>query len=282
MTTTTARTSIAALLVSALLLAGCGGGDKDDPKPAADSSSDAASGSPSTADPTTDGETSELDKGSFYETIAKAQEEAGSFRSTTTTTTSGMTVVLEQEATYEGGKLLGHAKSTAQSPQQIESLVADGVIYLKVDGMGIPSGKWLKIDPEDPANAESPFAALAGLADPELALEAMGDLDALELVGPETVDGVETSHYRATMLTATYAEILGLPADTADVLPAKLPFNMWIDADNRPVKFELTLEVSGVESTTEQTYYDYGADIDVTVPADRDTVTPSELGLATS
>lgn len=282
MTTTTARASIATLLVSVLLLAGCGGGDDEDPKPAADSSSDAASGSPSAADPTTDGATSELDEDSFYETITRAQEEAGSFRSTTTTTNSGMTFVLEQEATYDDGQLLGHSKSTAQSPQQVESVVADGVVYLKVDGMGIPSGKWLKIDPEDPANADNPLAALAGLADPEVALEAVGDLESLKLVGPETVKGTETSHYRATVLTANYAEILGLPDDAADLLPAKLPMNMWVDADNRPVKFEMSFEVRGVESTTEQTYYDYGADIDVTVPADSDTVTPSELGLAAS
>lgn len=283
MTTTTARASIAGLLVSALLLAGCG--DNDDAEPtggSSDTSSEAPSADASSGSTDAGPGAPVLEKDTFYETIIRAQQDAGSYRSTTTTTSSGMKAVLELEATYEDGVLLGHAKSTAQSPQQVETVVADGVIYLKVDGLSIPAGKWLKIDPEDPANADSPFAGLVSLGDPELALQAMGDLAALDLVGPETVDGVEANHYRATMMTENYTELLMLPDDAADLLPPELPFDMWVDADNRPVKFTLAFEIAGQRTESEQTYYDYGADVDVTVPADRDTVTPADLGLATS
>lgn len=282
MTLTPARTSVAFILASALLLAGCGGDDAEPTGGSADASSDAPSAAASSGSTDADAGTPALEKDTFYESIIKAQQEAGSYRSTSTTTAAGMSAVLELEATYDGDKLFGHAKSAAQSAQQIESVVADGVIYLKADGMGVPAGKWLKIDPADPANADSPFAALAGVADPELALQAMGDLAALELVGPERVDGVETSHYRATMLTEKYTELLMLPDDAADLLPPKLPFDMWVDADNRPVKFTLSFDVAGQRTESEQTYYDYGADIDVDVPADRDTVTPTDLGLSTS
>lgn len=287
MTVKPARASIAALLASTLLLAGCGDGDKDsDTTPSGDSSSDTGS-SPSadgSTDPGTDaGQGSgsgELDKDSFYETVTKAQQDAGSYRSTSTTSSAGVDVVLDGEASYVDGELVAHAKSQPGNPQQVESIVAAGILYLKSDGMGVPAGKWLKLDPEAPENAGGPFAGLAAAADPEAALRAVGSLEQLDLVGPEKVEGVDTDHYRAVMSTANYAKVLGLPADVAKVLPPKLPFDMWIDEDDRPVKFTLTFEIDGVTSSTEQTYFDYGADIDVEVPADADTVTPTDIGLA--
>lgn len=279
------RVSVAAVLASTLLLAACGDGDtggSDGDKPGDGTSSEASDGSASTDASPSDGgvPSGALTEENFYEEIINAQREAGSYRSTSTTSSAGVSSVLEGEATYEGDALFGRAKSTAESPQQVESVVADGILYLKGEGLGAPAGKWLKLDPEDPDNAGSPFAGLAAVADPELALEAMGELNSLELVGPETVEGVEASHYRATMLTANYAKVLGLPADAAEILPPKLPFDMWIDEDNRPVKFTLAFEIDGIRSESEQTYFDYGADIDVEVPADRDTVTPAEIGLS--
>ncbi len=108
----------------------------------------------------------------------------------------------------------------------------------------------------------------------------MGDLDSLELVGAEEVDGVDADHYKAVMNTKSYAKVLGgLPADAATTLPKTIPFDIWIDGDNRPVKYEVSLSVQGVTTSTSQTYYDYGADVEVSVPKDSDTVPLSETGL---
>ncbi|KRB77116.1 hypothetical protein ASE01_10215 [Nocardioides sp. Root190] len=286
----TARTSIAALLASTLLLAGCSDGDKgaDNDKAGDGTSSDAGSPSPSdagTGDGSQDGDqgggtSGSLDKDTFYETITKAQQDAGSYRSTATTSAGGVDAVMDGEASYVDGALVARAKSQPGNPQQVESVIADGILYLKSDGMGVPAGKWLKLDPEDPANAGGPFAGLAAAADPEAALRAVGSLKELELVGSEKVGDVDADHYRAVMSTANYAKELGIPAEVADILPPQLPFDMWVDSENRPVKFTLTFEIEGVSSSTEQTYFDYGADIDIEVPADRDTVTPTEAGLA--
>lgn len=289
------RTSAALLVASALLLAGCGDDGKDgDAEPKGDASS--ASSSDATTDPSdatdsaTDasdasdasdggqGSATTLTTANFYDEIIKAQQDAGSYRSQSTTSTAGMKSLLEGEATYVDGELLGHAKSAAGNPQQIETVVAGGVLYIQAEGMGVPAGKWLAIDSNDPEQADSPLAGLAAVADPERALEAMGELDSLELVGPETVDGVRASHYKATMSTDNYAEVLGLPADAAELLPAQLPFDMWIDDENRPVKFILEFEIEGNRSKSEQTYFDYGADIDVQVPPAGSTVSPSDIG----
>ncbi|MCX6400507.1 MAG: hypothetical protein NTX33_11325 [Propionibacteriales bacterium] len=280
-----ARTAIAALLASTLLFAGCNDGDGGDgdakSTPLGGSSSDATSDAPtgaSTSEGSDDG-ASGLDKNEFFETIVRAQQDTGSFRSTTTTTAAGMKVVLNSEAVYEDGEFLGHGKSAPGSAQQVETVIASGVLYLKGDGLGIPAGKWVKLDPNDPKNADNPLAGLAAAADPEVALSAMGDLDSLELVGSEKVGGVDASHYRAVMKTETYADALGLPAETAKFLPAKLPFDMWIDEDNRPVKFTVSFDIGGTTSSTEQTYFDYGADLDIVTPKDSDTVPFSSLGI---
>ena len=276
-----ARTAIAALLASTLLFAGCNDGDDETKStPGGGSSSDTTSAATNGASTSegSDVDTSGLDKDAFFETIVRAQQDAGSFRSVTTTSAGGIDVVLDSEAIYQDGEFLGHGKSTPGSAQQVETVIASGVLYLKGEGLGIPAGKWVKLDPNDPDNADNPLAGLAAAADPQVALSAMGDLDSLELVGPETVGGVDASHYRAVMKTKTYADALNLPAEMARFLPAKLPFDMWIDEDNRPVKFTVSFDIGGTKSSTEQTYFDYGADLDVVTPKDSDTVPFSSLG----
>lgn len=286
MTLKTVPASIAALLAASVLLAGCNddsSGDSGDEKSgdATTSASTGASEDASTEASDTEGSSGsgELTTDNFFDEVIKAQQEAGSFKGRATTTTAGVSTTVETEATYVDGKPLSHGKTTADSQQQLETVSSAGIVYIKAEGLGVPAGKWLKIDPDDPANANNPFAALAATSDPETALRAMGDLNSLELVGTETVDGVEANHYEAVMNTDSYADVLGLPADAATTLPKTIPFEMWLDDENRPVKYEVSLSVQGVSTKTSQTYYDYGADVEVTVPKDSDTVPLSESGL---
>lgn len=290
MTLKTVPASIAALLAASVLLAGCsddGSGDTDgdkssDPTTSASSATSDDATDPGTSDTSPgsgDGGSGELTTANFNETTIGALEAAGSYRVRGTTTTGGQTSTIESEAVYEDGKPLVHGRTTAGSPQQIETVAAAGVVYIKSAGLGVPAGKWLKIDPDDPANAGNPLTALAATSDPEVALRAMGELESLDLVGSEEIDGVDTDHYRAVMSTANYAETLGLPAEVASSLPATIPVDMWIDEDNRPVRYDIEITVQGVSNKTSQTYYDFGADITVTVPKDSETVPLSESGL---
>lgn len=294
-TTRSGRSFAAVVLTSAVLLAGCGGdgdgagagaGDAQPTGGPAGASSSASAEESSSATGTTESGDASADPGigtalteaSFFDEIISAQQEAGSYRTTSTTSTAGMQTVLEGEASYVDGELLAAAESSADSPQQIETVMAAGVLYIRAQGMGIPAGKWLAIDSNDPDQADNPLAGLVSLADPERALEAMGEVEALRLVGSEAIDGIETSHYRATMSTDNYAEVLGLPVEAAELLPAKLPFDMWVDARNRPVKYTLAFEVGGTDTRTEQRYSDYGAEIDVMVPPAGSTVSPGDIG----
>lgn len=285
MNRTSTRATLAALLAASLLLAGCNGDDKGDDEPTkagsettSSASTDAsASSSPSSSGTTSTG--SGLDKADFYETITRAQQDAGSYRTSSTTTAGGTSSTLTGEATYQGGKLLAHVQSAASSPQQLESVIAAGILYIKGAGIGTPAGKWLKLDPNDPDNADSPLAGIAAAADPEATLRAVGQLEKLDLVGKQDVDGVEADHYKAVMNTARFADALGLPADAAKELPAQLPFDIWVDGEDRPVKMTMTFTIAGTTSTSEQKYFDYGTDVSITVPKDSETVTPASLGL---
>lgn len=292
MTLKTVPASIAALLAASVLLAGCNddssgdadGGKSGDPTTSAstgssDGASDGASEGSSGDGGSTGGGSGELTTDNFFDEVLEAQQAAGSFKGRATTTTAGTSMTIETEASYEDGEALSHGKTTADSPQPLETVSASGIVYIKATGLGVPAGKWLKIDSNDPANKDNPFAALAAISDPETALRAMGDLDSLELVGQEEVDGVDADHYKAVMNTASYADVLGLPADAAAGLPKTIPFDIWIDGENRPVKYDVSLSAQGVTTSTSQTYYDYGADVDITVPEDSDTVPLSETAL---
>lgn len=285
------RTSIAATLSSALLLSGCGGGD-DGKDASGDKTSASSSESPSTTpggDASSEGTdtgsstgggtgTGALDKSTFFATIADAQKQAGSYKATGTTTTQGASVTTSSEARYDGDQLLAHAKTSPKGSQQFESVLAGGVIYLRGAGLPVPAGKWLKFDPKDKSNASSPLAPLLALADPQKQLAVFGDPKDLTLVGDENVEGVDTSHYRVTVDAVKFAKNAGLPADAGKLLPPELTIDLWLDADNRPIKMSQEFEIQGSKSTTEQVYSDYGADVKIDVPADKDTVTPSQAG----
>ncbi|HVK29034.1 MAG TPA: hypothetical protein VM575_11885 [Nocardioides sp.] len=292
MTLKTVPASIAALLAASVLLAGCNddsSGDADgeksgDPTTSASTGASDGASAGTSDDASEDGGSSgdgsgELTTDNFFDEVLEAQQAAGSFKGRATTTTAGTSMTIETEATYEDGKALSHGRTTADSPQKLETISASGVVYIQAAGLGVPAGKWLKIDSNDPANKDNPFAALAAISDPETALRAMGDLDSLKLVGAEKVDGVDADHYKAVMNTKSYADVLGLPADAASTLPKTIPFDIWIDDENRPVKYDVSLSTQGVTTSTSQTYYDYGSDVDITVPKDGDTVSLSETGL---
>ena len=65
---------------------------------------------------------------------------------------------------------------------------------------------------------------------------------------------------------------MDFPAAMADMLPKEMVTEMWVDADNLPRKFAQTMEVPAVgggqatSSTTEGTYSDFGADVEIEEP----------------
>ncbi|KRF12967.1 hypothetical protein [Nocardioides sp. Soil796] len=265
------RTAIAAVLASTLLLAGCSDdGDKDDKdskqssSQAADPSDDASTDSDEETE-STGGELTELEAGEFYETVIDAQIAAETFKGTTTTTAAGQTITMNMEASYKDGKTASHVTTEPGAAQAFEAVLIDGVMYLKGDGLpGATAGKWQKIDSSDPNN---PFGQLLEFSDPKKSLSIMEDPKKFELVGEEDVDGVAANHYVVTIDSASYVEKLGLPAEIKDLMPPELTYDMWVDAENRPVKMTQEITIQGQKTSTEILYSDYGTAVDIQEPA---------------
>ncbi|KRF16731.1 hypothetical protein ASG90_10805 [Nocardioides sp. Soil797] len=256
------RTVIAALLAPSLLLAGCNGAD--------DSS---AKGDTTTSSGAADGELVQLSAGSFYETVMTAQKSAGTFRGTGTTTSGAATSQADVEGEYTDSGLSIRSTTPAGEGLPMTVVVIDDVMYLQGSDFNIPDGKWLKFDSHAPGNADSMLTQIMTTSDPSRFFAAMRDPKKFSLVGEESVDGVAANHYQLTIDSATYAEKLALPGEVASMLPPELTFDMWVDAENRPVKVLQVYEAQGQPITVEQTYTDYGADVDIEAPDDADVVT---------
>jgi hypothetical protein len=166
------------------------------------------------------------------------------------------------------------------------------MIYTKEDGHSVlymsmpflatmlPQGKtWVKADLDKLASTMgSNFGQLVGQSsqnpsDTLAMLRAVGDVDE---VGSETVDGVDVTHYRASIDLAKAAKQKGVPQTAVDRLrqsgaPEKLPVEVWIgDDDGLPRKMTLDYDAktqgSPVSTKMTMTFSDWGSDVAVEAP----------------
>ncbi|RYC14148.1 hypothetical protein [Nocardioides zhouii] len=208
----------------------------------------------------------ELSVDDFYPSVMAALREAETFTFTTTSDSAGQAQEMAGEARFadEGVEM----KATGTGAQAMEMILVDKAMYMKSPSFGT-GDKWLKIDLSDP---NSLFGMIGKATDPEVMFKAMESPKKLELVGSEDVDGVETNHYRITMDPTQYLKAMEFPAAMADMLPKELVTDMWVDADNLPRRFTQTVEVKAsgggapTTSTTEGTYADFGADVEIEAP----------------
>jgi hypothetical protein len=165
-------------------------------------------------------------------------------------------------------------------------IVVDGtVFYMKFPALSslLPGAKeWIKFDLAT-LGKESGFdlAQLQQLnqGDPAATLEYLRATGDVEEVGQEDLDGVETTHYRATVDVDKAIE--QAPAESRAALQAqidqlkaagleKLPIDVWIDGDGLPRKFtyDVTVDTNGqkVRTVVEMELTDYGVEVEVTPP----------------
>ena len=208
----------------------------------------------------------ELSVDEFYPAVMEAMREAETFRFTTTSNAGGQSQDMTGEARFSDEGMEMRASSTGA--QAMEMILLDKAMYMKSAGLGT-GDKWLKIDLSDPSSL---FGMIGKATDPEVMFKAMESPKKLELLGSEDVDGTPTNHYRITMDPTKYLEAMEFPAAMADMMPRQLVTEMWVDADNLPRKFAQTLDMPAPggggtnASTTEGTYSDFGADVEIEAP----------------
>jgi hypothetical protein len=146
---------------------------------------------------------------------------------------------------------------------EVEIVAIDGLAYMRLPSLG--GDKWLK--------APSPKTSNSALSDPTKTFDQLRKLANLREVGPDTVDGVETTKYSGTTKDLKSAlAAAGVPQSDGDTddLSGKAQTSVWIDDQGRIVR--LTNETKaesgamGVESSTSISFYDLGADVDIQAP----------------
>jgi hypothetical protein len=234
--------------------------------PADDASDEAGEETGETGDETDAATPAELSVDDFYPSVMAAMREAETFTFTTTSDSAGQSQEMTGQARFGDDGMDMTARSTGAQPMEL--ILLDQVMYMRSADLGT-GDTWLKIDLSDP---DSLFGMIGKATDPEVMFKAMESPKKLELVGTEEVDGTQTNHYRITMDPARYLEAMEFPAAMADMMPKELVTEMWVDADDLPRKFTQTVEVPGsgggapMSSTTQGTYSDFGADVEIEAP----------------
>jgi hypothetical protein len=146
----------------------------------------------------------------------------------------------------------------------LEARVVDGHLYLNLGDLAgtLLGGRW----------AEVPLDAMGGAStDPTGFLDSLRGLTTVERVGTDTIRGVEATHFRGTVSLADAID--RAPADRREQLrralgsaDATLPVDVWVDAQDRPVRFAATFETGPVAAKVRLDLFDYGADVRVTAP----------------
>jgi hypothetical protein len=173
-----------------------------------------------------------------------------------------------------------------------ELTFSDLVYYMKLpQGTGLPlsPGKeWFKIDLKQLGQTQGlDLEQLTQLSqsDPSQALDFLqGASDDFHEVGMEDVRGQQTTHYAGTIDLNKVAE--NAPADLAEqykklaeAAPSPtVPMDVWIGDDGyvHKLRFEQKL-AAGSSMTMEEELYDWGTDVNVTVPSDDEVVDLTQL-----
>ncbi len=199
---------------------------------------------------------------------------------------SSLATLLKSFGSSLGGTVTGDLGSP--DDWKLEAILDGGTAYIHFPLLTkkLPAGKtWIKGDVKDLSSAQSgqlgQFGSLAGI-DPR---DVFGFLKAvsgsIEPVGSETIRGVQTSHYRATLDIAKLAQLLpaaqrqslgSLDQAAAQAGLDALPLNIWIDSDQRVRKLSLDLDAKqpGTDQSVKASFvielYDYGAPLDLQLP----------------
>lgn len=171
---------------------------------------------------------------------------------------------------------------------QLEAIQDGDIMYVRFPLLAkeLPEGKtWIKGDAKElAAQSGSGFDQLGSFAgtDPRDTFAYLTAVSgSIETVGGETVRGADTTHYRATidiakvtsMLPAEQRQGLGsLDALFGQAGLGAIPLDVWLDAEQRVRKLELSFELTEPGSDEQARIamtielYDYGEPLDVSLP----------------
>lgn len=195
----------------------------------------------------------------------------------------------------------GQSSGDLPDPDELalEVVLDRDVVYLNAPFLAgeLPDGKtWVRVSLEDVARLQGTelgeLQSFVEGGDPRELLDALKAVSGeLDRVGVEDVRGVETTHYRATIDWADYANAVGgeqAPAELLEQVRAmvgldSIPVDVWVDADGYLRRFELSVgatppgQTERFEASIDLELFDYGSEVAVEPPAAEDVVDMTEL-----
>jgi hypothetical protein len=153
----------------------------------------------------------------------------------------------------------------------------DDVIYMNFPFLSsqVPGGKtWIRLDLQKVGEKLGvDFNQLTSQAgqNPAQALDMLRASGDVQELGQETIDGVSTTHYKATVDLAQASKLKGLSESAVKRLtdlgaPAKLPFDVWIGDDGLLRQVKTAYSLASGELAMTMKLSDYGTDVSVTAP----------------
>lgn len=270
------RLAAAAVLPMALTtLAACGSDDGE--STAADPSSESSEAS-GTATPSEDaggaapatGE--EVEPAAFMDTFKAAFDDASTVHTRMAMTTALGEMAAEGDTDYSVSPPATSMSMTgaALQGQQMDLIMADGAMFMKMDAMG---PKWNKIALDDPAN---PFASLTGQLDPSAMFDRFGDsITSVTHVGEEDIDGESVDSYEVSVDTDAVLGSQGQSLPQGVDIPEAVTYTVSFDDDGLFRRMQMSMGEGLGDLTVDFT--DWGSDVSIEAPP-ADQVTDFDMG----
>ncbi|MBM7770016.1 hypothetical protein JOD54_000220 [Actinokineospora baliensis] len=184
---------------------------------------------------------------------------------------------LKGEGDYTFGATPG-MQMTIDTPDGAVSMrLIDSIVYIKTPQELEPGKAWIKLDLNDKDN---PLAAMLGKSlesarqtDPTKTLEQLADVSEITGVKAEEVNGQKTTRYSLSVdvakLQGKAAEMGMDPSSVAEIEKAgvkTIPADVWINADDLPVRYVMEFPVKSEKVKIQADYSDWGKAVDITAP----------------
>ena len=163
---------------------------------------------------------------------------------------------------------------------QIDEVLDGTTIYLKspLFGAALPAGKtWMKLDLRKLGTSQGVDLTQLMGQDPAQAFSQLQASGQVTKVGDDTIDGVDTTHYRGKIDLSKLPQLAKLKG----LANAKYgPYDVWIGKDDgyvRRVRTSYTVQQQAIAMT--MSFSDFGKDVSVTVPAASETVDATDKTL---
>lgn len=148
------------------------------------------------------------------------------------------------------------------SPGNMDMLFVDKTMYLKVPGT---AGKYFKMTADDLSKISG--QDLTEAMNPTRQLESMKSaMSKVTFVGEEDVNGTSTRRYQATIDASALMPTGTTSQPSSLTLPKSMPYDVWLDDQNRTRKFSMDTKMNGLTVKTSGTLDKFGEPVTVTAP----------------